>query len=646
MVRPQKPDPVVRPEDDPNSELNILRREVRQLQASVRDAALQVAAHQEDAIALRKSLVAAEAELEDSLARENTLRTQLDAQRLKKEHIEGTMAAAEALISSLREMVLEPHQPPTNPPRAFPMTTPSRATRADDLDMLLSRISDHEDALKPEEGPAEPKMVSTLDSERPPTITPPSPHRSSTPDKDIFEDRFNGDAASPILSPQLSGERQRPLDDSALLDRAFSPVLKSPVSASPRQRHSMPVSHSPHRTMAHPRPASNLILSAFGTNNVPTTAQGHAIRSTIPHSGDELPAEIVNLAKGEDALFRTTQSQSVPSVVRSAITDAHSSEIYSIASSVDGNWVATSGDDKVIKVYDKTGAVFGSISELNRSATALAFGQETHVQGVDQTVIYAGSTDGSVRTFRKQPKRKPKWAVKSVYPVHTQAVRKIILTNLKGIATGEKDIILSCSIDRTIKLSDVESGKRPYCVTTPSAVLDVDMFGGSGQGLMVSGHRDGGVRLWSTQDQGGALTAGKIHAKGVISVCCLDDGHSVVTLGRDNVMRMSDFRKGISVVRELDGLVETVSDWHRAAAHDRYVACGLGRSGDLGVWNIETGKFMRKINSQRGDANEDVLDMVARKLRRPGCIVAPHWTNLGQFVCGHRTRQVSFWDCS
>lgn len=650
------------PDDDPQSELNILRREVRQLQGSVRDATMQVASQQDELIALRKTLTTAELEVEEGLVREANLRMQLEMQSLKRQKVESTMAAADALVSSLREMIVEseggPAEPPapmqpaavqTYPDNPFTMrkeTGNLESVEQSKLDRVLNSISDDNS-----EQDFPPKQDSDLVGiEDPPSIKPDctTDTTSTEPDTNTEEHAW--------ASPGNTEPAADPLQD---IENRNSPVQTNLAEAVPailRTRSQPIVSHrndpeakrdSPPRS---PEPDSlpgpvktkkpNLLLSAFGPS-YSSDARKPPVHSSRVQKGPPLPTEVATVAKSEGV---PSHRAFAPTSISLAVSDAHSGDIYALAMSSNG-WTVSGGDDKVIRVFDQAGMLYSSIPDSPRAITALALNQEATAQMADSIVIFSGGSDGSVRTFRKQPRRRAKWSISTVSPVHLQPVRKIVLSNQSGMQ-GPGNSILTCSTDRTIRMTDIERGTRTFSVTGPSAALDVAPFGAISGGLIVSGHRDGGLRLWSSRDGNAMIGGKKVHSKAIVSVSCLDDGQSILTLGRDNVMRLSDIRMNIATIREMDGYVDTVSDWHRAAVNGRHVVCGYGRPGYLGVWNVDTGRLVRRVSTQISERDADVLDMVARKLRNPGCVVMPVWTAAGQFACAHRTRQVSFWSCS
>jgi WD40 repeat protein len=241
--------------------------------------------------------------------------------------------------------------------------------------------------------------------------------------------------------------------------------------------------------------------------------------------------------------------------------------------------------------------------------------------------------------------------MQSVLPIHTGPVRQVMFDQS---SCGSALRLFSVSQDRSIKLTDLVAGvKRPFVVNSPSAVLDMDV---QRSGIVVSGHKDGGLRLWSCRESSSAVAeSSKAHARAITSVSCLDDGFGVVTLGRDDVLSLNDTRKLCETVREMDGGARTVSDWHKAKLAGRHVACGLGPSGTVAVWNVDSGKIVRKLappsashpnsiveTSSSGGAG--VLGLFAtQRTTDPGCGVVPVWMSKGGLVVAHKRNYISFW---
>jgi WD40 repeat protein len=246
--------------------------------------------------------------------------------------------------------------------------------------------------------------------------------------------------------------------------------------------------------------------------------------------------------------------------------------------------------------------------------------------------------DGTFRLWRKDTSRKRvKWAHGTVQPCHSSPVRRIIFDPL---CTAAEPRLYTASVDRNIKLTDITAGRIPFVAYTPSAVFDMDVQGGSGN--IVSGHKDGGLRMWSVRDGKSPVAMGaKAHARAITSVSCLEDGFGVVTLGRDNVLKLSDIRVSLDdTVREMEGGVQTASDWHRAALRGRHVASGLDDSGGtVAIWNVDSGRVVRKLGPGGGAGEGDVFRILKGS---PGCPLIPQWCPFG-LVAASAEKQISYW---
>jgi WD40 repeat protein len=313
-----------------------------------------------------------------------------------------------------------------------------------------------------------------------------------------------------------------------------------------------------------------------------------------------------------------------------ACADAHEGDIFALCASEDGAMFASGGEDRTVRIFDaKLRKSAARLTELSRAVTALSFDRGGELLAV-------GSLDGSLRLY-KSSRRRARWTLDGVLPGHSGPVRRIVF---EAAAPVDAPRLFSASTDRSIKLTDVAAGKRPFVANAPSAVLDMDVL--PGIGAVVTGHKDGGLRVWSVKDGGGAMaTAAKVHARSVTSVCCLEDGYGVLTLGRDGILKLSDVRQLGEAVREMEGGVKVVSDWHRATLLGRVATCGLGASGAVCHWNVDSGKpFARKLSASAPAADGDVLGLL--RGANPGGVIAPLWTPHG-LVGAHSASQVSLW---
>lgn len=652
-------------EEDPSSELNTLRRELRRAQAELRDAGMRAALQQEEVAALRDDLRDAESARDEALARESAMSARLDAERAR---VNATMAAAENLVSVLRAMEDDPlgELPPlSNPvvtfqdPADMPAPAASPKTPAKPVKPVLKAASKPPAVnITPAKNSA--KIASQASTSPLPPLPPKSIKQDLTP---ISEEKELTDAQSIPETPAAQGPVPEQLAPEVPQQELPQPEMQIPAPATthrlpqlggPGGLQSMRNAQQPHtrrtwsldiprtaRTSPNSRPqSSRLLQSAFsGSLHAPPVAAvqraaaAAAAGSCLSPGVAELPtSSVVGAAR-------------LPSRIESLTTDAHSGEIFAAAASVDGTLLATGGDDRVIRVMSlRAPGPPVVIAEPLKSVTALEWVPDVAAPATTTTptpLLCAGTSDGAVRVFRRQTRRRVRWSLELVLPVHTHAVRRLLYRG-----DEEPAHLLSASNDRTLRLTDVHAGKRLTVVTAPSAALDVAVVPGAAE--VVSAHRDGALRVWCLRERpstGAALEGARVHSRAAIALAPLDDGRAIVSLGRDNALRVSDVRMSLRVVRDLDSGVETVSDWHRVTTDGRTVFCGLGGNNGLGIWNADTGKLVRRVPAAVPRASpRDVIELVAKTFyNSPSPILFPLWTNGGQFICAHRSRQLSFW---
>lgn len=347
---------------------------------------------------------------------------------------------------------------------------------------------------------------------------------------------------------------------------------------------------------------------------------------------------------GSLSIERPKFARRFPDRIHQIIPEAHAGEIFSITSSHDGNYLATGGDDRKIRIATLLSNVpVEVIDEPVKSVKALEFISDFNSESSSVSpLICAGTSDGTLRLYKRSTKNQGEWDLDRVYPAHSLAVRKILKLQRAPSAR-----LVSVSVDRKVCVTDMHAGRGIFSATAPSSVMDATVFS---NGEIITGHRDGEIRVFSPQQTGsdgeGLVMDGiRAHSKAIISLSMLDDGFSVVSLGRDNTLCVSDTRMSLKVVREFEtDNLKTNSDWQRLSVDGRAVYCGLGETGGIGVWDSETGKFERKLdcspNMQRRNVNDLVRRPSATKLSE---VLSPLWTHNGQFVCAHRYRQLSFW---
>jgi len=262
----------------------------------------------------------------------------------------------------------------------------------------------------------------------------------------------------------------------------------------------------------------------------------------------------------------------------------HPGGTFALAFDRSGARLASGGGDAAVRVWDgRTGAPRGpGLARAVEAVTALAF-------TADRRALLGGCADQALRL----------WDCTSGRVSHTLTGHTARVTAAATAPSAPRSAA-SAGADRAIKLWDLGRGFCARTLLCPSTCQAL-AFAAGGAALL-TGHYDGGVRLWDMRAGGAAVAeAPALHAPGggVLALATSLDGGAALSLGRDGCLHALDARTltplpGSAPLRAPGFRVG--GQWAGAALgpDGRHAAAG-GADGAVFVWEVATGAVVREL---------------------------------------------------
>lgn len=201
--------------------------------------------------------------------------------------------------------------------------------------------------------------------------------------------------------------------------------------------------------------------------------------------------------------------------------------LWAVAVSPGGHTFATAGADRLVRVYDVTGALLRTLRGHKAPVTAACFLD-------DETLVTAGGDRAAfVWSLKGDASPKPLTG-------HTSVVLAVA-----PLDRGRK--LVSGSVDRTLKLWDVATGKVLATHDAKSAVCALATRPDSPR--IACGTADGWLSVFETTATGlTRIATTAAHTAGVAAVAARPDGREFVTVGGDGFVRVWAFGESNALV--------------------------------------------------------------------------------------------------
>ncbi|HIK04731.1 MAG TPA: serine/threonine protein kinase [Trichormus sp. M33_DOE_039] len=272
-----------------------------------------------------------------------------------------------------------------------------------------------------------------------------------------------------------------------------------------------------------------------------------------------------NSASGETFLVQP-QKPILREVALANTIPGHENLVSSVAISPDSKLIASSGDDRTVKLWNlSTGAEIATLKGHSGKVNTVAISP-------DGKTLVSGSDDNTIKIWNLKTRK-----LINTLEGHSDAIHTLAISpNNKTLVSG--------SDDKTIKIWNLTTGRlistlRGHRFWVRSVAISADGM------TIASGSFDKTIKIWNLPDESLIRTLGG-NGETVTSIAFSPDGNTLASASRDRTIKLWNLEAGTRL-RTLRGSTETVTAI--AFSPDGQILASASRDQTIKLWNLETG---------------------------------------------------------